>query len=94
MSKMIVQMTEEELVMLVRKAVSMEMNYQKKKDSDKNHKELTRQEAAELLNVSIGTIDNWSKRGILKKYARGGRIYFIKDEILKSKKEIIYKILN
>ena len=87
-------MTEDELVEIVRKAINIELNSQEMSNSETNHKELSRQEAADLLDVSVGTIDNWSKRGILTKYARGSRRYFSEDEILNSKKEIIYKSLN
>jgi len=87
-------MTEKELVEVIRSAVNMELNGQTNDNSEEDQEELTRQEAAKLLGVTVGTIDNWSKRGILTKYARGSRRYFVKDEILKSKKEMIYKNLN
>ena len=94
MSKLLVHMTEKELVEVIRSAVNMELNGQTNDNSEEDQEELTRQEAAKLLGVTVGTIDNWSKRGILTKYARGSRRYFVKDEILKSKKEMIYKNLN
>ena len=90
MSEFIIHMTKEELVQIIRNAVNIEMNGQVKSNLVTTSKEISRKEAAKLLNVSVATIDNWSKRGILTKYARGSRRYFLEDELLKSKKEIIF----
>jgi len=55
---------------------------------DQNKELLTRAEVANLLNISIATLWNWEKQGILKKYGIGGRVYYKKSEILESLVEI------
>jgi excisionase family DNA binding protein len=49
---------------------------------------ITRQEAAQLLGVSLVTIDKWSKEGHLKKFRIGGRIRFKAAEVQKALSEV------
>lgn len=42
---------------------------------------LTRNEVAELLKCDLSTIHNWTKKGKLKKYCLGDRIYYKLSEI-------------
>ena len=42
---------------------------------------LTREEVSELLKISLSTIHNWTKRGILQAYQIGGRIYLKASDI-------------
>ena len=42
---------------------------------------LTREEVSELLKISLSTINNWKKKGILHPYQIGGRVYFKASEI-------------
>ena len=44
-------------------------------------KYLGRKEVAELLNVNISTIHNWTVKGILTALQIGGRIYYKKADI-------------
>ena len=45
---------------------------------------LTRKETALYLRVSFPTIDNWTKKGILRAYYMGNRVYYKKEEIFKT----------
>jgi len=45
---------------------------------------LTRFQVAELFHVSVRTIDNWTKQGILKSTKLGGKVLYLKQEILKA----------
>jgi hypothetical protein len=45
---------------------------------------LTRSEAAKLLRVSLKTLDEYSKRGILKRYTIGDSIRYKSGEVQKS----------
>jgi len=45
---------------------------------------LRRVEVSRLLKVSLVTIWNWSKIGILKSYRLGNRIYYKKQEVIDS----------
>lgn len=42
---------------------------------------LTRQDVAQMFNVDISTINNWSKNGKLKPLGMGGRVYFLRSDI-------------
>jgi len=57
---------------------------------------LTRKETAELLKVSLVTLNNWAKLRILIPLSIGNRIYYRMDDILKSAKPIYtnHKINN
>ncbi|WP_160136253.1 helix-turn-helix domain-containing protein [Chryseobacterium sp. c4a] len=79
------QLTKEELMQdfeqVVRKVVNqMQVEQQTSKDEKQVY---TRVETAELLNVSVTTLHNWNKQGILKPSAKvGKRVYYSKDEVL------------
>ncbi|REC62953.1 DNA-binding protein [Chryseobacterium pennae] len=82
---LLVQMTKDELMQdfeqVVRKVVNqMQVDRQTSKDEKLA---LTRDETAELLDVSLTTLHNWNKQGILKPSAKvGKRVYYSKDEVL------------
>lgn len=42
---------------------------------------LTRKEVAELLQIDLSTIHNWTKKGRLKSYGIGNRVYFRRKDI-------------
>lgn len=42
---------------------------------------LTRNELAEMLKCDLSTIHNWCKKGKLKPYGIGARVYFKRNEI-------------
>lgn len=42
---------------------------------------LSRREVAELLKIDLSTVHNWVKKGKLKSYGIGGRVYFKRTEI-------------
>ena len=44
-------------------------------------KYLTRQETAKMLQVSLVTLHEWSKRGVIQSYRIGGRIRYKQTEI-------------
>lgn len=45
---------------------------------------LTRKETAEKLKISLPTLNDWSKRGLLKSYIIGGRVLYKANEIEQS----------
>ena len=47
---------------------------------------LTREEAADLLKVSKGTIDVWRRKGIIKAYRINSRVRFLKSDLYKAVK--------
>jgi excisionase family DNA binding protein len=42
---------------------------------------LTRNEVRELLKVDLSTVHNWTKKGKLKAYGIGNRVYYKRNEI-------------
>ncbi len=42
---------------------------------------LTRNEVKELLKVDLSTVHNWTKRGKLKSYGIGSRVYYKRSEV-------------
>ena len=42
---------------------------------------LTVKNVAKLLQVSISTVNNWKRDGVLRAHQIGGRIYFLRSEI-------------
>lgn len=42
---------------------------------------LTRQEVANMLNIDLSSVHNWSKKGILQPYQISGRVYYKLEEI-------------
>ena len=49
-------------------------------------KPLTQPEAVEFLGKSRQTLTSWRKKGIIKAHVLGGRIYFLKSELLAAMK--------
>ena len=45
---------------------------------------LTRKEVAQMLKIDLSSVHNWSKRGILKPYKLGNRVYFKLEELQNS----------
>ncbi|MEL6834564.1 MAG: helix-turn-helix domain-containing protein [Bacteroidota bacterium] len=42
---------------------------------------LTRRQVAEMLSISLVTVNDWRKKGILKAYKIGNRVYFKRHEV-------------
>ncbi|WP_439480395.1 helix-turn-helix domain-containing protein [Chryseobacterium aquaticum] len=81
---LLVQMTKDELMQdfeqVIRKVVNQMQVQQVSKDEKQAY---TRDETAELLDVSLTTLHNWNKQGIFKPSAKvGKRVYYSKDEVL------------
>ena len=64
------------------------------KESGKKLTYLSRFEVAEILKISLPTLNNWSKEGILKSYRIKNRVLYKPEEIeqaVQSVKNIRYK---
>ena len=42
---------------------------------------LTRNEVKELLKIDLSTVHNWTKKGKLKAYGLGNRVYYKRSEV-------------
>lgn len=49
---------------------------------------LTRKEVAEMLKIELSTLHNWCKKGKLKPYGLGNRVYFLRSDIEKALKPL------
>ncbi len=49
---------------------------------------LTRNEVKKLLNVDLSTVHNWTKKGKLKSYGIGSRVYYKRHEVEQSIKPL------
>nr|WP_319571672.1 helix-turn-helix domain-containing protein [uncultured Draconibacterium sp.] len=78
----LIQVTPEQLQELILKGVKVELDSLKSQLQPKNPTEyLTRNQVKELLNVDLSTVHNWTKRGKLKAYGLGNRIYYKRSEV-------------
>lgn len=51
------------------------------KQEKRGEEYLTRKEVADLLKIELSTLHNWCKKGKLKPYGIGNRVYFRRSEI-------------
>ncbi|WP_101688938.1 helix-turn-helix domain-containing protein [Dysgonomonas massiliensis] len=48
---------------------------------------LSQTEAANLFQVTVQTIINWSKKGIISKYKLGNRVFYLRSELLEAARQ-------
>ena len=77
-----IQVTPEQLQNEIIKGVKTELKQLKKDFQPKQPSEyLTRNEVAEMLKIDLSSVHNWTKKGKLKAYGIGGRVYYKRDEV-------------
>ena len=77
-----IQTTPQELQNQISEGVKIQLQEFLKHFTPKQPNEyLTRQDVAQMFNVDISTINNWSKNGRLKPLGMGGRVYFLRSDI-------------
>ena len=79
------QLTEAILNGVDEKINDLKANFQPKEPTEY----LTRKEVKELLKVDLSTVHNWTKKGKLKSYGIGNRVYYKRHEV-----ENVLKPLN
>lgn len=57
----------------------------------KNNNVLTRKQAAEKLNITLSTLNTWTKQGLIISYRNGRRIYYKEEELIASLEKINHK---
>lgn len=69
--------------------IKKELAIQNEAKPNSNEPELiTRQEAANILGISLPTLNEWSKTGELPSYRIGSRVRYKRDEVLASVKQV------
>lgn len=73
----------DELVAIITDKVLKGLEIRLEQLQQKKHQEqlLTRTDTAKYLKVDISTLWNWTKKGKLKAYSIGNRVYYKKNEI-------------
>ncbi|HPJ79744.1 MAG TPA: helix-turn-helix domain-containing protein [Prolixibacteraceae bacterium] len=78
----LIQITPDELREAIVSGVRAEVDKLKADFQPKQPTEfMTRNEVRDLLNVDLSTVHNWTKRGKLKAYGLGGRLYYKRAEV-------------
>jgi hypothetical protein len=79
MDKLVI-ISRDDLKELIIEAVSKAFD-EVNKDTFTDRDLMTRKQTAEFLNVSLVSLNIWSKKGIIQPYAIEGRVFFKKSEI-------------
>lgn len=82
----ITQLTPDQFEETIKKAVRSQLDSLKKEIKTDHPKEeyLSRKEVADLLKIELSTLHNWCKKGKLKPYGIGNRVYFLRSDIEKA----------
>ena len=75
------EITSQDLLNTIRSCIKEEFRTIQKPKSDEDIVWLTRNEAAKYFGVSLVTIYNWTKEGILTSYKISNRLRFKKSEL-------------
>jgi hypothetical protein len=82
----LIQVTPTELADLISESVKAQLKelYQELKESPKTEEAefISRKETAELFKISLVTVHEWSKLGLIKPYKLGNRTYYKRSELL------------
>lgn len=80
----------EELKILVQESVNMAIQplISSQKIVENGDLLITRKEAADLLHISLTTLDTYTKQGLLVRYKVGHRVLYKKSEIIASVEKI------
>ena len=74
--------TPEELTGIINHAIMEAVkNIQPQASTPKSESLLTRKETADKLKISLVTLNDWTKRGIIQSYLIGGRVLYKDSEI-------------
>lgn len=80
-----IQITPEEFQESILNGVQEQISLLKAEFQPKEPTEyLTRNEVAQLLKVDLSTVHNWTKKGKIKAYGLGNRVYYKRHELNKS----------
>ena len=85
----ILNVTRQELVDIIKEGVKLELNRQRSIGNPLNRlsitgedtEYLTRNEVSKVLNVTVQTLNNWRREGVLNPIKIGGRVLYRKDDM-------------
>lgn len=79
---------------VLREVLEEQSNEFTKSENSDNPEYLSRKEVAKLLKISLTTLNDWSKQGIVQSYRIGNRVLYKRNEIessISKVKNIKYK---
>jgi hypothetical protein len=77
-----IQVTPEELQNAIIEGVKLQLEEFKKHFVPKEpNRYLTRQDVADMLQIDLSSLWNWTKKGTLTSYQISGRVYYKLDEV-------------
>jgi excisionase family DNA binding protein len=85
----ILNVTRQELVDIIKEGVKLELNRQRSIGNPLNRLSitgedtvyLTRNEVSKVLNVTVQTLNNWRREGVLVPLKIGGRVLYKKEDV-------------
>jgi len=85
----ILNVTRQELVDIIKEGVKLELNRQRSIGNPLNRltitgedtEYLTRNEVSKVLNVTVQTLNNWRREGVLNPLKIGGRVLYKKEDV-------------
>ena len=84
-----ISVTPEQIQESILNGVKVQIEQLKKDFQPKEPTEyLTRNEVKNLLNVDLSTVHNWTKKGKLRAYGIGNRVYYKRHEVEQSVKPL------
>ena len=82
MSEIILQgITEEHLLIRIREIVKEEIGGKLNQSLTNPEEYITRKEAALLLKITLPTLHDWTKMGLLKAYKLRNRVWYMRKEL-------------
>ena len=75
------QITADDLGKLIEEKINQAIGKLNLKQSDDDKQFYTREETAKMLNISLTSLYNWAKQGILIPQKIGHRVYYSKSEV-------------
>jgi excisionase family DNA binding protein len=87
-----IQLSPEEFQEAILKGVKAEIDSLKREFQPQEPTEyMTREDVRDMLNIDLSTVHNWTKRGKLKSYGIGNRVYFKRKEVQQAIKPLNHK---
>ena len=85
----ILNVTRQELVDIIKEGVKLELNRQRSMGNPLNRlsitgedtEYLTRGEVSRVLNVTVQTLNNWRREGVINPLKIGGRVLYRKEDV-------------
>ena len=85
----ILNVTRQELLEIIKEVVKLELNRQRSMGNPLNRlsitgedtEYLTRNEVSKVLNVTVQTLNNWRREGVLNPLKIGGRVLYRKEDV-------------